>query len=148
MMIKQNSPVKVAFFHIMAGGFTGAAKNIFRLLINIDSTKIETILIGQTENELTSRVKKHGIKVIIIPFPPALNVYDKKLLKFNMVHLFRTLVAIWKYNILLVKLFKTTKPQIIWADNIRTFFSVYVACKLSRSKIIWNIWSVNKKCGF
>ena len=128
----------------MAGSFTGAAKNIFRLFIHIDSTKIETILIGQTKNELTSRVKKHGIKVIIIPFPPALNVYDKKLLKFNMVHLFRTLVAIWKYNLLLVKFFKTTKPQIIWADNIRTFFSVYVASKLSGCKIIWNIWSEPK----
>jgi len=144
MKIKQHSPVKVAFFHIMAGGFSGAAKNIFRLFIHIDPKKLETILIGQTENELTSKVRKHGIKVIIIPFPPALNVYDKKLLNFNMVHLFRTLVAIWKYNILLVKLFKTTKPQIIWADNIRTFFSVYAASKFSGCKIIWNIWSEPK----
>jgi glycosyltransferase involved in cell wall biosynthesis len=144
MKIKPHPAVKVAFFHIMAEGPSGAANNIFRLFHHIDSQKLETILVGQIENELTARVKELGKQVVIIPFPPALNVYDKKLLNFNMVHLFRTLVAIWKYNILLVKLFKTTKPQIIWADNIRTFFSVYAASKFTGCKVIWNIWSEPK----
>ena len=62
----------------MAGGFCGAAKNIYRLFLHIDSEQLETILVGQTENELTARVRELGLKVFIIPFPPALNVYNKK----------------------------------------------------------------------
>ena len=112
MKIKPHPAVKVAFFHIMAEGPSGAANNIFRLFHHIDSQKLETILVGQIENELTARVKELGKQVVIIPFPPALNVYDKKLLNFNMVHLFRTLVAIWKYNILLVKLFSAHFPAL------------------------------------
>ena len=139
--MKQKAPIKIAFFHIMAEGPSGAANNIFRLFHHINSEKLETILIGQIENELTARVKGLGNKVFIIPFPPALNVYDKKLLNLNMIDFFRTLLAIWKYNLLLVRFFKTTKPKIIWADNIRTFCSVYAASKLSGCKIIWNIWS-------
>jgi len=139
--IKQQSPIKIAFFHIMGGSFTGAAKNIFRLFLHIDSEKLEIILIGQTENELTARVREIGIKVFIIPFPPALNIYDKKLLNLSLVDFFRTLGGVWKYNLLLVKCFRTTKPQIIWADNIRTFFSVYAASKFYGCKVIWNIWS-------
>jgi len=143
-MIKQNSPIKIAFFHIMAEGPSGAANNIFRLFHHINSEKLETILIGQIENELTARVKGLGNKVFIIPFPPALNVYDKKLLNLNMVEFFRTLGAVWKYQLLLVKFFRTTKPDIIWADNIRTFFTVYAASKFSGCKVIWNIWSESK----
>ena len=136
--------IRVVFFHIIAGDFSGAAKNIFGLFRHIDSEKLEPILIGQTENELTARVRELGIKVFIIPFPPALNVYDKKLLNLNMADFFRTLGGVWKYNLLLVKFFRTTKPQIIWADNVRTFFSVYAASKFSGCKIIWNIWSEPK----
>lgn len=128
----------------MAGGFFGAAKNIFRLFLHIDSKIFETILIGQTENELTARVRELGNKVFIIPFPPALNVYNKKLLNLNMVEFFRTLGGVWKYNLLLIKFFRKTKPQIIWADNVRTFFSVYAASKYSGCKVIWNIWSEPK----
>jgi glycosyltransferase involved in cell wall biosynthesis len=144
MKIKQHSPVKVAFFHIMAGSFSGAAKNIFRLLRHIDPAKLEPVLIGQTENELTARVRELGIKVFIIPFPPSLNVFDKNLLNLNIVYFFRTLVGIWKYNLLLLRFFGINKPHIIWADNIRTFFSIYAASKFSGCKIIWNIWSEPK----
>jgi glycosyltransferase involved in cell wall biosynthesis len=128
----------------MAEGPSGAANNIYRLFLNIDSEKLETILVGQVENKLTARVRELGNKVFIIPFPPALNVYDKKLLNLNMVEFFRTLGAVWKYQLLLVKFFRTTKPQIVWAENIRTFFSVYAASKFSGCKVIWNIWSESK----
>jgi glycosyltransferase involved in cell wall biosynthesis len=144
MKIKPHPAVKVAFFHIMAEGPSGAANNIFRLFHHIDSKILETILVGQIENELTARVKELGIQVFIIPFPPGLDVYDKKLLNLNVLEFFRTLGAVWKYQLLLVKFFRRTTPDIIWADNIRTFFSVYAASKFTGCKVIWNIWSEPK----
>src|SRR5439155_26221023 len=33
------------------------------------------------------------------------------------------------------------KPDVVWADNIRTFMFIYAACKLTGCKIVWNIWS-------
>lgn len=144
MKIKQDLPIKIAFFHIMAGNFSGAAKNIFRLLRRIDSAKLEPVLVGQTENELTNRVRDLGIKVFIVPYPPALDVYGRKLLNLNISGLFRILGGVWKYNISLIKFFKEIKPQVVWADNIRTFFFVYATCKLSGCRVIWNIWSEPK----
>jgi len=144
MKSKQHSPIKTAFFHIMAGSFSGAGKNIFRLLRRIDTAKLEPVLVGQTENELTSRVRDLGIKVFIVPYPPALDVYGQKLLNLNIADFFRTLVGVWKYNLSLLRFFKEIKPQVIWADNIRTFFSIYAASKLSDCNVIWNIWSEPK----
>ena len=142
--IEQYPPIKTAFFHIMAGNFSGAAKNIFRLLRRIDSAKLEPVLVGQTENELTNRTNDLGIKVFIVPYPPALDVYGQKLLNIKIRDFFRTLGGVWEYNISLIRFFKEIKPQVIWADNIRTFFFVYAAGKISGCKIIWNIWSEPK----
>lgn len=144
MKIKQHGPVKIAFFHIMAGSFSGAAKNIFRLLRRIDLEKLEPMLVGQIENELTSRTRDLGIQVFIVPFPSGLAVYGQKLLRFGIGDFFRTLRGVWRYNAALLRVFKDMKPQVIWADNIRTFFSLYAASKLSGCKIIWNIWSEPK----
>jgi glycosyltransferase involved in cell wall biosynthesis len=128
----------------MADNFSGAAKNIFRLLRRIDSEKLEPVLVGQTENELTTRVGELGIKVFIVPYPPELDVYGQKLLNLTIGNLFQTLAGAWKYNVSLNKFFKKIKPQVVWADNIRTFFSVYIASKMNGCKVIWNVWSEPK----
>ncbi len=144
MKVKQHTPVKTAFFHIMAGSFSGAAKNIFRLLRRIDTDKLTPILVGQTENELTYRVKELGIEVFIVPYPSELDIYGQKLLNLRIDDLCRILVGIWKYNVTLNNFFKKSKPQVIWADNIRTFIFVYIASKINKCKLVWNIWSEPK----
>jgi len=48
------SPIKVIFFHIMRENFSGAQKNIFRLLINLDKSKVTPILVGQKDSPLTT----------------------------------------------------------------------------------------------
>ena len=42
---------------------------------------------------------------------------------------------------MLIRQFDQIKPDVVWSDNIRTFVTIYAACRLSRVKIIWNIWS-------
>ena len=41
----------------------------------------------------------------------------------------------------LIQEWKLIKPEIIWCDNIRTFITVYVACKVVKAKVILNTWS-------
>ena len=138
---KNLRPVKVLFFHIMKENFSGAQQNIFRLLINLDTNSIDPILIGQTDSELTVLCRKNDITVDIVPFPSGLEVYDGGLLKFKIKTLYKFFTAIFIYNKALCNNFEHNKPDVVWADNIRTFFTVFVACKLKGVKIIWNIWS-------
>jgi len=128
----------------VSGNFSGAGKNIFRLLRRIDPEKLEPILVGQTEYEVTKRVREHGIKVFIIPFPPALDIHGKKILSLNIIECFQLIGAVWNYNLSLIRFFKQIKPQIIWSDNIRTFYTVFPASKLSRCKVIMNTFSEPK----
>jgi glycosyltransferase involved in cell wall biosynthesis len=137
-------PVKTLFFHIMKGNFSGAQKNIFRLLRRIDQSKLVPVLMGQAESNLTKFVRKEGIEVVIMPFPESLEVYDQKLLKFNIGQMIQTFLGVWKYNSDLVKKFRALKPDVVWCDNVRTFFTLYVACKIVRAKVVWNIWSEPK----
>ena len=133
--------LKILFFHIMKENFSGAQKNIFRLLINLDKNLIDPVLVGQMDTELTALCRENNITVEIIPFPIGLEVYDGGLLKFKIKTLYKFLISIYIYNKALCKNFDHNKPDIVWADNIRTFFTVFVACKLKGVKIIWNIWS-------
>ena len=134
-------PVRVLFFHIMKSNFSGAQQNIYRLLRRIDRDKIEPVLVGQVECELTRRVRTDGIETVIIPFPPALDLYDRALLKPSVRQAFRVLRALWTYNVALIHEFRAKQPDVVWCDNIRTFFTTYVACRVARTTMIWNIWS-------
>jgi len=141
MGIKPGLPLKIAFFHIMAGSFSGAAKNIFRLLRRIDPAKLDCVLVGQAQYELIERTRALGVKTSIVPFPPSLDIYGQRLLRLTLKEIIRTLAGVWEYNVSLMRYFKEIRPQVIWADNIRTFFTLYCASKLSGCKVIWNIWS-------
>jgi len=133
--------MKIIFFHIMKENFSGAQKNIFRLLLNLDKNIIEPILIGQAECPLTKLSRENKISVDIIKFPAGLEVYDGGLLKFRIGTIFNFVKSLYEYNKVLIKKFEYHKPDAVWADNIRTFFTVFVACKHMGVKIIWNIWS-------
>ena len=138
---ESNSPIKVIFFHIMRENFSGAQKNLYRLLINLDKDKVYPILLGQVESPLTNLISKKKIETKIIPFPSQLEVYDKKILTFNLIKIFSFLKGIYIYNSEFVKECRHIKPDIIWCDNIRTLITLYIACRRMKVKIIWNIWS-------
>jgi len=125
----------------MKSNFSGAQKNIYRLLRRIDREKIEPILLGQLECELTRLVREDGMETVIVPFPSAIDVYDQALLKSSVRQAFRVLRGLWDYNAALIDEFRVRQPDVVWCDNIRTFFTTYVACKVARTTVIWNIWS-------
>ena len=67
----------------MRENFSGAQKNIYRLLINLDKDSIFPILIGQSDCPLSELAAKEGITTRIIPFPKGLEVFDGDILKLN-----------------------------------------------------------------
>jgi len=125
----------------MRDTFSGAQKNIYLLLKGIKKEEISPLLLGQAHCPLTEISSKLGIETKIIPFPDGLAVFDKKLLKFNLPRVFKFIKGIWNYNIVLIKEWKLIKPEIIWCDNIRTFITVYFACKVVKAKVVLNTWS-------
>ena len=75
------NPTKIIFFHIMRENFSGAQKNIYRLLINLNKENIHPILLGQNHCRLTELTFKEGIDTRIVPFPEGLEVFDEKILE-------------------------------------------------------------------
>ena len=141
MVNKNTLPKKVIFFHIMRENFSGAQKNIFRLLINLDQEKVFPVLVGQNSSPLTEYTKDAGLEVVILPYPNELEVYDGKLLSFNLKRVAKFMLGIIKYNKIFIKEFKESKPEVVWCDNIRTFFTLYIPSRFIGAKVIWNIWS-------
>jgi len=125
----------------MRENFSGAQKNIYRLLLNIDKEAVYPVLIGQMKSPLTDLTSKVGIETRIVSFPSELEVFDGKILKFNIARTIRFIKGIWKYNKKLLSEFKQIKPEVIWCDNIRTLVTMYIASRVIGAKIIWNIWS-------
>jgi len=128
----------------MRENFSGAQKNIFRLLINLDKSKVIPVLVGQTESPLTKLCINKDIDVRILPFPNGLEIFDGKILKFNLKRLFNFLTGLLSYKKSFVSEFKDLKPDIVWCDNIRTFITLYLPARKIGAQIIWNIWSEPK----
>ena len=141
MIHETENRIKVVFYHIMRENFSGAQKNLYRLLINLDTKKIDPILLGQGKSPLLDLVSKKKIETMIVPFPEELEIYDQKILKFNPLIILRFIKGIYIYNKELVKECKDKNPEIIWCDNIRTLITIYIACRVMKVKIIWNVWS-------
>tara|TARA_B100000242_G_scaffold288741_1_gene257407 strand:+ start:2777 stop:3973 length:1197 start_codon:yes stop_codon:yes gene_type:complete len=140
----KKAPIKVIFFHIMKENFSGAQKNIYRLLINLDKTKISSFLVGQGPSPLIDLIKKKNLKSKVIPYPKELEIYDQRLLKFNPKITYHFLKGLFIYNNSLKKEFHEISPDVVWCDNIRTLITIYPSCKSINAKIIWNIWSEPK----
>ena len=120
-------PTKIVFFHIMRENFSGAQKNIYRLLINLNRKKVSPVLIGQSQCPLTELASEINIETRIVPFPKELEIFDGNLLKFNLVRIFKFFKGIWKYNQDLIKDFNQIEPEIVWCDNIRTLITIYIS---------------------
>ena len=142
--LMKKAPIKVIFFHIMKENFSGAQKNIYRLLINLDKTKISSFLVGQGPSHLIDLIKKKNLKSRVIPYPKELEIYDQRLLKFNPKITYHFLKGLFIYNNSLKKEFHEISPDVVWCDNIRTLITIYPSCKSINAKIIWNIWSEPK----
>ena len=138
------SPTKVLFFHIMRENFSGAQKNIFRLLINLDRSKITPVLMGQQSSPLTLKLEKEDIDVRITPYPKELLVFEGGLLRFNLFITWRFFKGLIKYGNSFYSELKQINPDVIWCDNIRTFVTLYIPAKFFGAKLIWNIWSEPK----
>jgi glycosyltransferase involved in cell wall biosynthesis len=134
-------PRRILFFHIMKGNFSGAQKNIFRLLRRIDRGRLDPILVGQAECELTRQAAAIGIKTMVVPFPSGLEVYDRKLITWNPHRIARAVAGVIRYNVALIRVLRPLKPDVIWCDNIRTFFTMLATCRLVGATVIWNVWS-------
>ena len=128
----------------MRDNFSGAQKNIFRLLINLDKSKVIPILVGQNESPLTKLCFENDIDVRILPYPSELEIFDGNMLKFNLKRMLNFVIGLLKYNKSFVAEFEELKPDIVWCDNIRTFITLYSPAKRIGSQIIWNIWSEPK----
>ena len=69
MSNKIPSSTNIIFFHIMRENFSGAQKNIYRLLINLNRQEISPVLVGQRESPLTELATTNNIDTRIIPYP-------------------------------------------------------------------------------
>jgi len=128
----------------MRENFSGAQKNIFRLLINLDKSKVAPVLVGQTKSPLTKLCIDNDIDVRILKFPKGLEIFDGKILKFNLKHILNFLIGLLRYKKSFVSEFEDLRPDIVWCDNIRTFLTLYLPARKIGAQIIWNIWSEPK----
>lgn len=128
----------------MRENFSGAQKNIFRLLINLDKSKVTPILVGQKDSPLTTLCIEKNLDVRILPYPNELEIFDGKLLIFNFKRVLNFIIGLSRYNKSFVSEFEELKPDIVWCDNIRTFITLYSPAKKIGAQIIWNIWSEPK----
>jgi len=133
--------IRVVFSYIERGNFNGAPKNIYRLIEGINRERIEPVLISTSENILTNKLSKIGIRVIILPNPNELNVYEKKLLKFSFSNFREILKGIYKYQKSLAKIIKDLNVDVFWCENIRSLIMSFYILRKSKIKIIWNVWS-------
>ena len=129
--------IRVAFFHIGSGTFTGGSKMLLKLLRSFSDSTIEPILISQVDDELCMRARDAGISVEIVPFRGVLDSYNRRLLTTSPRILIPSAVRILQFNREIYTHIRDVDA--VWCQNIRAILTLLPYISLSTTPIIWNI---------
>lgn len=127
--------------------FTGGPRGIYNLVEAIDRQHFIPILVTQKESLLTKKVAAIGISVFILPFPPLLDIYNEKALRYTIVDKFRAFFELVNYNLKVQVIIKEQNVDCVWARNIKSVIFSAFASLLEFKPIIWDV-GLEKKSGF
>lgn len=140
--MEKHRVVKIMFYHILKSNLSGAQKNILNILNYLNKEKgVELLFLTNRHNKLTSILEEKNINVLVCEPPPKINTFEKDLVTYNPIKLFKILKNILIYNKDIKKLYLEFNPDIVWCGNIRALLLLYITTRINNAKVIWNIWS-------
>ena len=118
---------------------------VYRLLKGMNKDRYHPILVTNRSDILIEKVQEFNIPTKVVSFPPLLDVYEKKILRYSLIKKILTGFEIIRYNIKIASLIKAEKPDIVWCGDLRALLTISLAVKLFQIPLIWNCWSWEKR---
>lgn len=142
---KSESPISVTFFRVSYDTMGGGSQMLLRLLRGLDGERFDVTLVSQRADELCERAAAHGVDVRIVPFPPALDRYDGRLLELPAHEYLRVGLRTLQYNVDLWRELET--PDVLWCGGTRPFASILPYAFLTDAETIFNVGLLNESAG-
>ncbi len=121
---------------------------LYQLVKSLDSNRYPPVLVTNGPGILTEKVQNLGISTKVLPLPPLLDAFNKRILAYSLRKKIVALFELIRYNTAFMRLIKSENAHIVWCCNLRALLTVALAAKLSRLPLIWNSWSWERSRGW
>ena len=121
------------------GNEGGNLRTLRYLLERVDRDRLDLLLVVPFETPFTDRMKTDGVTVRVVAPSKRLNRYGGEALRDPP---FRRLLTVWdllRYNLLLRRVIRSERVDVIYANCIRAVLSTMLAAALSRTPILWYV---------
>ena len=134
-----SKPIPVLLYYVYRQNMMGGARVVLNLSELLDRERYVPIVVSQKESRLTREARKRGVETVVLPLPPALDVYEKKALDYPLYRKVQLLKPLLAYNRRVQEVAEAHGAGIIWARNIRAVLQVGIAAKRLGIPLIWDI---------
>lgn len=146
--MSRKKPYRILFVHTTQGyRLTGAPRMVHSLVTELDPERFEPAFVTQKRSELSESLGEYGVPVRILPLPGSIDVYGNALTQPTTRQALAALQGVVSYNLTMLRAIRELKPDVIWVNNLRSFFTVFLAAMLRRTPVVWNIWLGQKSNG-
>jgi len=123
-----------------SGQVTGGGRSVRNLILGLrKSEEITPVFVSQCEGTLTRQMDREGVPVRVVPLPPRLNVYDKKVLDSSLTEKVRSLRALVHYNRKIGGVARDFDAEGLWARGTRGVLQVGLAAWWGQTPLVWDI---------
>jgi len=105
----------------------------------VDRTKFNLVLLSPREIDFTRKMREEGIDTVILPPSKRINRYGGNCLRDGFTGKFLTIIDLFRYNLQVLKVFKSKKIDIVYCNCIRAVLTVGLAAVLGKVPILWYI---------
>lgn len=136
---KKKRKIRIAFVEARFHSLYGAQQSLFTLVSNLQSTFIEPVLVTTGEGALTDKCRSAGIKVVVLPMHPSVNVFGGEVLRYSLSKKLRVAAELLRFNMRFRTWLSRDNIDMVYVNDLRAFSYVALATKLSRRPLLWYV---------
>ncbi|SDM32284.1 glycosyltransferase family 4 protein [Halarsenatibacter silvermanii] len=127
---------KIVFFDSRYNLVYGAKKSMIKLAQNLDKNKYTSIMLTTSKGDFSNYSQEAGLDCDIIEASNSLKTFDRKILNYNFFKKILLIKDLLKYNFKIGVWLKNKKIDLMYVNNARSFFYVFIACFILRVPIV------------
>ncbi|MGB9596698.1 MAG: glycosyltransferase family 4 protein [Candidatus Poribacteria bacterium] len=130
---------RICYYEAYSRNLHGAQKILLLLISRLDKKEFDPVIVCPDEGKFTEQIAKLSFPYFIFSLPKCLNLYERKILKYNLWKKLFLLPGFLQYTYQLCNFLNKNKVEIVHCNNLRSALLIGPSAKLCRIPLIWHL---------